>query len=739
VAELNSRVAEGLASQSADNAERQQLLEALRESEQRCQDLDQEREALLTAICELKGAFENARSDVEQASRIKAESAAREQTLSELHQRIEESGVQLTMKDSLLLAANEELDAVRVQAAQLTEERDELSRLIAAATVKGESDFDQETETQLLREIESLRDEVNQRSSIEQARQSKIESTLRDMLAQRDEQIRELQAKIDSSGEQLEALLSKTGEAPEQAEIDLLREQAEKADAVLRERDDVIRELRARLLQPSLQAPANVCDEARIQNESRELDRRAALLDQRDEDLRERCRRIDQSEEDIEVQRRQLLEARQQLEQARAEVQVAIKQHAVSGADLAPAESPSKSPVFGDVTPIFGGTLLIQESLQSRGSAAEVARTTDDAPAMNDLRFELAGLLGQHKSRDEFEVESAVPTQDFIDLSEPTGESQTIAFRFGEDATSFIQSLSADSAPNVAADAPREENSDDFVRDYMEQLLSRSRKSAGNALPEELKPAESSERSSGVKPDTTRTKASKEASSQQSSPKVRSFIDQYMSGDFGDLTGDGSISAPQASVSEEAPAIVKSQIDGPLVPRAKIDLRKMRENMDSFRTLSTQSVEHALVNHALRKERLNINGRIMFVLALLGVGLFLAFASARGIINYPLLIWGTFIATAGAALELGRTLYGMKARCKGAVTGKDTSDIQDANSVSEANASVSRHSFTPAVAGNEAADLSVETPELPPHPDLPDRPRTTISNDAERSSRYFEL
>jgi hypothetical protein len=346
---------------------------------------------------------------------------------------------------------------------------------------------------------------------------------------------------------------------------------------------------------------------------------------------------------------------------------------------------------------------------------------------MNDLRFELAGLLGQHKSHDEFEVESAVPTRDFIDLSEPTGEAQTIAFRFGEDATSFIQSLSADSAANVAADTPREENSDDFVRDYMEQLLSRSRKSAGNALPEELKPAESPARGSGVKPD------------QQSPPKVRSFIDQYMSGDFGDLTGDGSISAPQASVSEAAPAIVESQIDGPLVPRAKIDLRKMRENMDSFRTLSTQSVEHALVNHALRKERLNINGRIMFVLALLGVSLFLTFASARGIINYPLLIWVTFISTAGVALELGRTLYGMKARCKEAVKGKDTSDIQDANSVSEANATASRHSFTPAVAGNEAVDLSAETPELPPHPDLPDRPRTTISNDAERSSRYFEL
>jgi hypothetical protein len=489
-------------------------------------------------------------------------------------------------------------------------------------------------------------------------------------------------------------------------------------------------------MQSSLSTPASAYDEERILNESRELDRRAALLDQRDEELRERSRRIDQSEEDIEIQRRQLLEARQQLEQARAEIQVAISQHAASASDQAAAETCENSAGFGDHTQIIGGT---RQSGESVIAAAEEIRTTSDPSAANDLRFELAALFGVHKSREESEAAPVLPTQEFIDLSEPAGESRAVAFRFGEDASSFIQSLSADSTPAAAADTPREENSDDFVRDYMEQLLSRSRKSAGNALPEELKPSESSGKNSGVSTDIGRTRTSTEASLQKSPAKVRSFIDQYMSGDFGDLTGDGSISVAPVVVPEEAPAIVKSQVDEPLVPRAKIDLRKMRENMDSFRTLSTQSVEHALVNHALRKERHNINGRIMLVLALMGMCLFLAVANIWGIINHPSLTWVALVAAIGAAVELGQKLYGFKSRCQGVLAVSEISGPPDENAVSEANASVSRNAFTSTVECSETPDASIEAPDLPPHPDLPDRPRTTISNEAERSSRYFEL
>jgi len=107
--------------------------------------------------------------------------------------------------------------------------------------------------------------------------------------------------------------------------------------------------------------------------------------------------------------------------------------------------------------------------------------------------------------------------------------------------------------------------------------------------------------------------------------------------------------------------------DAPIVPRTKVDVEKLRQNMDSFRSVSTQSVEKALVTHALRTERLSINGRIFLVCVMGFMCVFLGIANFKGIIAYPALIWVTLIGAIGAGLELTRKLYAIKSKGKALV------------------------------------------------------------------------
>ncbi len=102
-----------------------------------------------------------------------------------------------------------------------------------------------------------------------------------------------------------------------------------------------------------------------------------------------------------------------------------------------------------------------------------------------DLRAELAGLFGLRPST----AGSVPPPPAAVDLSEPSGENKFVAFHF----CSYEKLIPATvSTLRVDDDAafPREDNSEDVVREYMEELLSRYRKSAGTVLPIELQAAD---------------------------------------------------------------------------------------------------------------------------------------------------------------------------------------------------------------------------------------------------------
>lgn len=175
----------------------------------------------------------------------------------------------------------------------------------------------------------------------------------------------------------------------------------------------------------------------------------------------------------------------------------------------------------------------------------------------------------------------------------------------------------------------------------------------------------------------------------------------------------GGLSMENSAASEPAETGVDSAPqdapEAPLVPRVKVDVEKLRQNMDSFRSVSTQSVEKALVTHALRTERLSINGRIFLVCVMGFMSIFFGIANYKGIINYPALIWVTLIGAIGAGLELTRKLYAIKSRgkalvrCEESCAGKAsaTSKVEAAEKIS-----TSRHS-------------EVIAPEPPPLPMTP--------------------
>jgi hypothetical protein len=271
--------------------------------------------------------------------------------------------------------------------------------------------------------------------------------------------------------------------------------------------------------------------------------------------------------------------------------------------------------------------------------------TSANGPA-TDLRSELAGLFGLQKT-----IQSSPQSED-LDLSEPTGENMSVMFNFGTDAQTLVEAES-ERLLQEGAQPAREENSDDFVCQYMEELLTRSRQTAGSVLPGELKAAEKKS-----EPAAASAAKSVEPPVKKSGPKVKSFIEQYMAGNMGDLDNPKSLEVSDSG--SESCGTAADTESRPVLPRQKMDLQKLKENMASFRTLSTQSVENALASHALRVERHGFTGRTGFAIVLLTMTLVLGIANAKGVIDYPMLTWVTLTSAIGILNELHRRYASIK-------------------------------------------------------------------------------
>ncbi|HQX48601.1 MAG TPA: hypothetical protein PLR25_01760 [Planctomycetaceae bacterium] len=534
---------------------------------------------------------------------------------------------------------------------------------------------------------------------------AELEETLRT----RDDEIQRLSQSVQET-----VLADPSVQVPDEQEVKELRlaqerlqSQLEDAEELVQQRDDLIRELRDKLTQKD-QAPATALNSEPINLMSRELDGRAELLDRRDEDLRERSRQIEQSESDVESQRRQLLQARQQLELARAEIQVAMRQQS----------DPDRRPVAPESNDTFaGGASAARNSEQPSSSASNQTGHSEEPDADNesagpstDLRSELAGLFGLRKPTAESSSPPPLPQSksEFVDLSEPGGDQSALVLHFGANAAQIVETVSG-TKPSAEPEPEREENSDDFVRDYMEQLLSRNRKSAGNALPGELKVQDK-------KPKPAPAPAEKPAV--KSGPKVTSFIEQYMAGNMGNLdSGDALSMTGDADEAESTDTVAAS--DQPAQNRQKMDLQKLKENMESFRALSTQSVEKALATHANRIKNHGTTSRISYAVVLMVLTLALGIAYAWDMIESPLIMWVTLTSAIGILSELNRR-YSASAN-------RSSTTCEPQNSNPEASAKTSQK--TGITAAEVTADEVTATAEDDYHQAKADHPKTLIAPD----------
>lgn len=178
----------------------------------------------------------------------------------------------------------------------------------------------------------------------------------------------------------------------------------------------------------------------------------------------------------------------------------------------------------------------------------------------------------------------------------------------------------------------------------------------------------------------------------------------------------------------------------PSTPRQKIDLQKLRENMDSFRSLSTQSVEKAIVHSTLKRERHNINGRIMLSVVLGTMTVFLAIANFKGVINHVVTVWICLAATVVSVAELLRKMSQIRSKCRETLqpdiesrgASRRNAENESANSVADLTLNPAAtvpesKDKTPSIAATPSSQLS----QIPVTGSLPtaDRPTTSSGND----------
>lgn len=283
---------------------------------------------------------------------------------------------------------------------------------------------------------------------------------------------------------------------------------------------------------------------------------------------------------------------------------------------------------------------FVRQIKRDRLTCRETNRT---APSADEVRSELASLFGLEKRAVENVTPPPLSPAACVEQSETQGKYPP-AVLFGSCSAPLTETEST-GADVGDTEASREKTSDDFVRDYMEQLLSRNRKSNGIAQPVEPKAADR-------KKDQTAASADKAAEGRlpKSPPQVKSYIEQYMAENMGNMDDSKPITMPGPSI--EASEIAAFDEERPVQACPKIDRLKLKEHMASFRTLSAQSVENALASHAIDVQRLSFSQRTVIAALLILSSVVLGIANVCGVIDAPMLIWVTLISAIAIFFQL---------------------------------------------------------------------------------------
>jgi len=652
-------------------------LETLRQEHQRTQS---QRDELLVRIEELAEEQSRLMRALDSANAL-AESSSFEAEAEDLLRQVEELRTELDSASSGSAQPGEQFDAELLAKSQQIEH---LSDQLAEAERFAQEQ--QEAAQLAAMRLEQLQAEAEAASAVV-TELEEIQSQLSQTVAERDELLDRIGlleqqfAELATRAEQLQGENTATGDS------ELVRLRGE-----ISQRDEVIHELRDQLIALSADGSGESNEsvsEERLSRLSAELDHRVTLLDSREEELRERYRQLERTEEDLETQRSQLQEARQQLEIARAEIQVAIDAGEAEPAD----ESIADSELAHSVEQNDDNDRANSESVPGETEFNDVMKCVADygdeptsqkqqeekVAEPTGLKSELASLFGLRPAAPPSEPDTQADSErERMDLSEPVGNTMQCDAAPGVELNFEEQDhqLVAPTFEHASAVESDKDRADDAVHNYMEDLLQRTRQLAGDFLPEELRAATPAEtdRNKGDSPGERESRKDRAESSRDTGNGPVSFIEQYMSGAFGSLgiEGEKFDSDADSALKESRgnmPSTASTRVEIEALesrPSKRIDRDKLREHMNSFRSLSEKSVERALAAHAIRQQSQTSDLRLMItaLLAIASVSLFTA-----GLIGLfsPTLTWLAFLASLGMGVDIVRTKIMLRDRMKKSV------------------------------------------------------------------------
>lgn len=199
----------------------------------------------------------------------------------------------------------------------------------------------------------------------------------------------------------------------------------------------------------------------------------------------------------------------------------------------------------------------------------------------------------------------------------------------------------------------REEGPDDAVRAYMSQLLvnqSERRSSPGQPGGATVRSHERLYADQIVRELRKKTEKKKPGASRTSV----SYIERFMSGDRKPWEDDSV--EPVATESVDAEVVQSEGAAACREPRQKIDIRKLRVDMQGFRAVSSLAANQAVVSHSLKKSRSGLMPRAGVVSVFLISTVLLARGPMQLGQTYPGVLLGNVIMLLASSIELARKI-----------------------------------------------------------------------------------
>ena len=139
---------------------------------------------------------------------------------------------------------------------------------------------------------------------------------------------------------------------------------------------------------------------------------------------------------------------------------------------------------------------------------------------------------------------------------------------------------------------------------------------------------------------------------------VKSFLDSYMEKHGGELAGNPD-SSHERTLADQAE---NSAL--PTKPRTPVDVKFIRESMNSFRAVAIQSVENAVLSHDRRQAKGKVAVRIMLIAGLIAVTILVFFANLMQAIQFSMLNWFMVTCVALALIELCLRIHSIRRQRK---------------------------------------------------------------------------